>query len=101
MRPGELVFAMGFPWGVAGGLTAGVYIGLESWGLNRSGKDREWIMASLHLRPGHSGGPMVNTQGKLIGINTVMRGPDVGVAIPIETVKHFLKTTIGRLDKAA
>jgi serine protease Do len=101
MRPGELVFAMGFPWGVEGGLTAGVFIGLESWWPNRGRQRREWVMASLHLRPGHSGGPMVNSNGKLIGINTIMRGPDVGVAIPVETVERFLKSSLGRHRKAA
>ncbi len=101
MRPGELVFAMGFPWGVDGGFTAGVFIGLEAWWSRRRGAKREWIMASLHLRPGHSGGPMVNSQGKLIGINTIMRGPDVGVAITVETVKSFLRSSLGRQRKAA
>lgn len=101
MRPGELVFAMGFPWGVEGGFTAGVLIGLEAWWPNRTEDRREWLMASLHLRPGHSGGPMVNSAGKLIGINTIMRGPDVGVAIPVETVKEFLKRALGKSRLAA
>jgi serine protease Do len=100
MRPGELVFAMGFPWGVDGGLTAGVFIGLEAWWPTRR-KQREWVMASLHLRPGHSGGPMVNAEGRLIAINTIMRGPDVGVAIPVETAARFLKATLGDVQKAA
>jgi serine protease Do len=101
MRPGEFVFAMGFPWGVEGGLTAGNFIAKESWWPRAGVQQREWIMASLHLRPGHSGGPMVDAKGKLIGINTIMRGPDVGVAIPIETVKGFLKATLGKHQKAA
>ena len=51
----------------------------------------EWVAASLHLRPGHSGGPMVDAQGRLIGINTLMNGPDVGVAVPVDVAKRFVK----------
>jgi serine protease Do len=101
MRPGELVFAMGYPLGVDGGLTAGVYIGEESWFPDRRGRARQWIMASLHLRPGHSGGPMFDANGSLIGINTVMRGPDVGVAIPIDVVKRFLRKSVDKFKPAA
>jgi S1-C subfamily serine protease len=101
MRPGELVFAMGFPLGVDGGFTAGVFIGLETWTPGRGGMGRKWIMASLHLRPGHSGGPMVNSKGHLIGINTIMRGPDVGAAIPIEVVKRFLRKSMTSFQIAA
>lgn len=100
MRPGELVFAMGYPLGVDGGLTAGVYIGEETWFPDRRGKARKWIMASLHLRPGHSGGPMFDANGTLIGINTIMRGPDVGVAVPIDFVKRFLRKSIDSFKPA-
>jgi serine protease Do len=91
LHAGELVVALGFPWGVTGGATTGVVIGsgadLPENGDNR----REWLAASLHLRPGHSGGPMIDTHGRLIGINTMMNGPDVGVAVPVHVAKAFLK----------
>ncbi len=91
LRPGQWVLALGHPWGVPGGLTAGVVIGLAPGWHDHS---REVIAASLHLRPGHSGGPMVDTEGRLVGINTMMNGPDVGVAIPIHTAKVFLKEAL-------
>jgi S1-C subfamily serine protease len=56
---------------------------------------RNWIAASLHYRPGHSGGPLVDAGGRLVGINTVMAGPDVGLAVPVQEVKIFLKRRIG------
>ena len=65
LKPGELVFAFGFPWGVAGGATAGVVIGVGAQVGDMVSTRNEWIAASLHLRPGHSGGPMVDAQGRL------------------------------------
>jgi S1-C subfamily serine protease len=55
----------------------------------------ELIQVSLHLRPGHSGGPMVDVAGRLVGINTMIAGPEVGLAIPLQTVKEFLRQTLG------
>jgi S1-C subfamily serine protease len=56
------------------------------------------IQVGLHLRPGHSGGPMVDGAGRLVGINTMISGPEVGLAVPIHSVKRFLKQ---RLSSAA
>ncbi len=94
LQPGEMVLALGFPWGVTGGATSGVVIGVGA-GLPEAGGEREWLAASLHLRPGHSGGPMVDAQGRLVGINTMMSGPDVGVAIPVHVAVAFLKQAMG------
>lgn len=96
LAPGALVMALGFPWGVTGGATTGVVIGtgaaLPEW----SGDGHEWIAASLHLRPGHSGGPLVDAGGRLVGINTMMNGPDVGVAIPVHLAVDFLQRALVR-----
>ena len=91
LQPGQWVFAVGHPWGVTGAATAGVVIGQ---GRNlpemRDGK-REWLMVSLHLRPGNSGGPLVDSSGRVVGINTIMTGPEVGGAVPVQVVKDFLR----------
>ena len=56
---------------------------------------REWIAVSLHLRPGHSGGPLVDDKGRLVGINTMMMGLEVGMAVPVHLAKAFLKKELG------
>ncbi len=56
---------------------------------------REWIAVSLELRPGHSGGPLVDVQGRLVGVNTMMAGPEVGMAVPVHVVKEFLRQELG------
>jgi len=92
LHAGDLVMALGFPWGVKGGATSGVVIGSGTQLPELADNRREWIAASLHLRPGHSGGPMVDSRGRVVGINTLMNGPEVGVAIPVHIAEEFLTT---------
>ena len=67
----------------------------------KTSNGRDWIVVSLKVRPGNSGGPLVDVQGRLIGINTLMTGPQVGVAIPVHVVKAFLKQELGSQVEAA
>jgi len=93
LTAGQWVMAVGHPWGVVDSLTSGVIIGIGT-NLPERFDDREWIALSLKLRPGHSGGPLVDVAGHLIGINTMIAGPEVGFAIPVNIVKQFLKDVI-------
>lgn len=94
VRAGQWVLALGHPWGVPHVLTAGVVIGAGD-DLPEMQSGREWIALGLKLRPGHSGGPLVDVEGRLIGVNTMISGPDVGFAIPVHVIKAFLKDTLG------
>jgi S1-C subfamily serine protease len=95
LKSGQFVFAIGNPWGVPGAVTAGAYIGKRRELRRDDAPEREWLAASLHVRPGHSGGPLVDAAGRLIGINTMMAGPDVGLAVPVSAVKRFLREAFG------
>jgi serine protease Do len=103
LKPGQLVMAVGHPWGVIGALTFGVVIGLETYGhgypMQPSG--REWVVVDIHLRPGNSGGPLLDAQGRLVGINTMVNGPDVGLAVPVHVAKRFLREALGSQSTAA
>jgi S1-C subfamily serine protease len=90
LHAGQWVMAIGHPWGVAGAVTAGVVIGEGAQLPEMAASGREWIAVSLHMRPGHSGGPLVDIDGRLVGINTMITGPDVGMAVPVHVVKQFL-----------
>jgi S1-C subfamily serine protease len=94
LKPGHLVLAMGHPWGVPGAVCAGsiIDVGLP---LEIPRIRYEFIQAGLQLRPGHSGGPLVDMRGRLVGINTMITGPKVGLAIPVHVVKEFLRQTLG------
>jgi S1-C subfamily serine protease len=100
VRPGQAALAVGHPWGVRDALTAGVVISVGG-DLPEMYTGREWIALNLQLRPGHSGGPLVDTSGRLIGVNTMITGPEVGFAIPSKTVKVFLKETLGEKTASA
>ena len=93
LQPGHWVLALGHPWGVPGAVTAGVVINTDA--PPEIPTRGELIQVGLHLRPGHSGGPLVDINGRLVGINTMLAGPDVGLAIPAHVVKAFLRETLG------
>jgi serine protease Do len=93
LSPGQWVLALGHPWGVLGAATAGVVIAMGP--PPEIPARGELIQVGLHLRPGHSGGPLVDINGRLVGINTMIAGPDVGLAVPIHVVKAFLREKLG------
>jgi len=95
LTPGQWVIAVGHPWGVTGAATAGIVTGAGRALAEMPGPDREWIATDLHLRPGHSGGPLVDSGGHLVGINTIMAGPNVGLAVPTHVIVRFLHQALG------
>ncbi len=96
LRAGDWVLAVGHPWGVHGAVTGGVVIGSGPHLPELPPDGRDWIAISAHLRPGHSGGPLVDVNGRLVGINTMIAGPDVGFAVPLHVVTTFLKEKLTR-----
>jgi serine protease Do len=87
LRPGELVFALGHPFGATNVLSLGaVYDRI------RSPSGRDWIRADIRLAPGNSGGPLADAAGQMIGINTLVAG-GLAYAIPITEVRRFLRQT--------
>lgn len=91
---GEWVMAVGHPWGVVGAVTSGTVIGMSARLPDMPAFKRDWIAVNLAMRPGHSGGALLNSMGQLLGVNTMISGPEVGYAVPVHVVKQFLKQTI-------
>ncbi|HEX9067885.1 MAG TPA: trypsin-like peptidase domain-containing protein [Ktedonobacterales bacterium] len=101
-RVGEIVVAVGNPWGHEGAMTIGVLSARtpqpeEAGFTRRSDRPRrgisflstEVIQADIRLYPGNSGGPLTDAQGRVIGINSMVGG-GLGFAIPSRTVQDFL-----------
>ena len=101
LQPGQWVTALGHPWGVPSAATSGVVISVgqdfPEMLPEMSEDGREVIVVGLQLRPGYSGGPLVDDQGRLVGLNTMMVGPEVGVAVPVQVVKEFLRDRLGSM----
>ncbi|MFZ4814726.1 MAG: S1C family serine protease [Phototrophicaceae bacterium] len=97
LHAGEWVIAIGHPWGIRNAVTQGVVIGSGEQLPERPSHGRDWLAMSLHLRPGHSGGAVLNSKGELVGVNTIMAGPEVGIAVPSHVAKGFVKEAITRM----
>src|SRR5512142_685304 len=69
LHAGQWVFAIGHPWGVTGAVTGGIVIGAGAQWPEMPASGQDWVVVSLKVRPGNSGGPLVDVQGRLIGIN--------------------------------
>jgi serine protease Do len=90
LRVGELVFAVGHPWGQRGSVTMGIVSGLGTVTVPGSGRTAQYIRSDVHLAPGNSGGPMLNAQGAVIGINAMIFGGDMGIAIPSHVASSWV-----------
>ena len=92
LRAGELVFAHGHPLGVRDALAMGVLHGVARDA--RTDRPR-WVVADVRLAPGNSGGPLVDAEGRLVGINSmVVNG--LGVAVPTHLVQEFVEHALAR-----
>jgi serine protease Do len=92
LRAGELVFAHGHPLGVRDALAMGVVHAVTRE--SRTGAVR-WIVADVRLAPGNSGGPLVDTEGRLVGINSmVVNG--LGVAVPARLIQRFVERALAQ-----
>ena len=92
LRVGQLVFAVGHPWGQQGLVTLGVISGLGTAKIRKMVEKIEIIRTDARLAPGNSGGPLVDATGAVIGINTMVVGLDLGVAIPSHVVDDFFQS---------
>jgi serine protease Do len=90
LRVGELVFAVGSPFGLRGALSTGMVHAVPRGGPDGS----RFIRADLRLAPGNSGGPLADARGRVVGINAMIHG-GLALAIPSNVVEGFLGARAG------
>ncbi len=93
IKVGQKVLAIGNPFGFNGTLTQGI--------ISRIDYAKNRIQTDAAINPGSSGGPLLNINGEIIGINQAIYNPDnnisnigIGFAIPINLVKEYLKGSV-------
>ncbi len=98
LRVGDWVLAIGNPFGLGGTVTAGI-VSAESRDINAGPYD-DFIQTDASINRGNSGGPMFNTDGEVIGINTAIFSPSGGsVGIGFAVPSNLAKPVIDQLLK--
>lgn len=98
LRVGQRVFAIGNPFGLAGGptVTSGVISALKRTIDSRRGVFKDLVQTDAAINPGNSGGPLIDTEGKIIAISTAIipYAQGIGFAIPINAAKYCSREII-------
>ncbi len=100
LRVGELVLALGNPFGLEQSVSFGI-VSRKGAPLTVAAPGFDFIQTDAAINPGNSGGPLVNMAGEVVGVNSmVARNGSIGFAIPSNLVKMLLPqlATKGRVD---
>ncbi len=89
VRAGDKVIAIGNPYGWQFSVTDGIVSAIHRPGISEL---EVYIQTTAALNPGNSGGPLINTQGKVIGINNfkIMEGESLGFALESNYIKDVV-----------
>jgi serine protease Do len=106
LRVGEIVIAIGNPYGLEKTVTMGV-VSAKGRNINAGSDGQEYrnlIQTDTAINPGNSGGPLLNTKGEVVGINTAIipYAQGIGFAIPVNIASRNLDDliTIGKVRRS-
>jgi S1-C subfamily serine protease len=95
VRVGQIVFAVGNPFGLSGTVTQGI---ISARDRHLSDSETDYLQTDTVINPGNSGGPLIDINGQILGINVaIYRGDEnvqawqgIGLAIPANNVQQIL-----------
>jgi Do/DeqQ family serine protease len=98
IRVGDFTVAIGSPFGLGQTVTSGIISALGRSGLNAQNYE-DFIQTDAAINSGNSGGALIDLNGKLVGINTAILGPNggnvgIGFAIPSNMVDNLVRQII-------
>jgi serine protease Do len=98
LEVGDVVLAVGNPFGVGQTLTLGIISALSRGGFGITGYE-DFIQTDAAINPGNSGGALVDAEGRLVGINTAILSRSggfqgVGFAVPVNMARHVMDQLI-------
>jgi len=98
LQVGDFVLAVGNPFGLSQTVTSGIVSALGRTGLGIEGYE-DFIQTDASINPGNSGGPLVDLQGRIVGINTAIVAPTgvnvgIGFAVPINIARQVMDQLI-------
>lgn len=98
LMPGETVIAIGNPFGFNHTVTTGVVSALGRTIRSESGVFTDLVQTDAAINPGNSGGPLLDLEGRLVGINTAVhaRGEGIGFAIPVNKARRVMDDLMGQ-----
>ena len=98
VQVGDIVLAIGNPFGFGHTVTQGIISATGRWGLNL-GKYEDYLQTDADINVGNSGGALINTDGELVGINSAIysqsgKSQGIGLAIPSDIAERIMQELI-------